>query len=72
MATDRMALNMEQVEQLHTMTTKNLRHISADITTNITENVQRLLEEIKRGGIAGTNQSRIKENCENVNKYDGY
>ena len=71
MATGRMALNAEQVEQLHTITTENLRHVSADITTNITENVQRLLDETKRGRIAGTNQNRIKEQCENVNKCDG-
>ena len=53
MATGRMALNAQQVEQLHTITTENLRHIPADITTNITENVQRLLDETETERDAG-------------------
>ena len=39
------------------MTAENLHHISTNITTNITENAQRLLDKIKRG----ESQLRIKK-----------
>ena len=64
-------MNQDQIEQLHNITAENLRHLSDDITQNITDNVQRLLEEARQGRVAGSNQSRIKEQCENVNKCDG-
>ena len=64
-------MNQDQIEQLHNITAENLRHLSQDITQNITDNVQRLLGEARQGRVAGSNQSRIKEQCENVNKCDG-
>ena len=64
-------MNQDQIEQIHTITTENLRHLFHDMTRNITDNVQRLLEEARQGRVAGSNQNPIHKQCENVNKFDG-